>query len=116
MSRGTSVVLLVVYLIWVFFRRVTHKELFRARDEQAASIFLEARRASSHHASRKVQLVLGLSIAAAFVMAVFCCRYLVASVGPLDDSSAMYRHFIGSIILPIVFNFCTLLPHSFIAC
>ncbi len=102
LSRGTAIVLLVVYFFWVLFRRGTHKKTFQAADTRAANVLQGTKR----HASPKRQVWLGASSAAAFVVAVFCCRYLVGSVDPLDLSSApLHRHFIGSILLPLIIDF-----------
>ncbi|EFW98911.1 calcium ion transporter [Grosmannia clavigera kw1407] len=109
-SHGTAVILLVVYVVWVLFRRVTHRDYFADddRSRQAAATIVQQQRGvwpllrkeaegntqttTDGEQSRKSRLSAAnitqtVAFAAAFAMAVFCSHYLVTSIDPLVEES-----------------------------
>ncbi len=117
LSRGTAIILVVVYALWVMYRRVTDRRFFEAADSRALDLSLQSRRVASRRLSRARQAVFAAALAACFVATVFCCRYIVGSVGAVVAASAsLHRHFIGSIVLPMIVNLYNYIKASEIAC
>ncbi|POR39744.1 Vacuolar calcium ion transporter [Tolypocladium paradoxum] len=91
LSRITSIILLVFYLLYLYFQSVTHAELFVEEDKEDAGDQL-------HAASSCVMLILAtLGVAS-------CSDCLVDSVDGFVEALGVSRSFIGLIIVPIVGN------------
>lgn len=90
LSRITSVILLVFYLIYLYFQSVTHADLFNEEEDPPAD------------------KLPGLSSSVVLVLATlgvsFCSDALVDSVDGFVEALGVSRSFIGLIIVPIVGN------------
>ncbi|KAG0145211.1 hypothetical protein CROQUDRAFT_659022 [Cronartium quercuum f. sp. fusiforme G11] len=92
-SRGTSVLLLAMYFLYLFFQLKTHSYLYV--DEAGES---EEEEPSMNLLSASLALV-GVTIITAF-----CADYLVDSIDEFATSAGIPKAFIGLILLPIVGN------------
>ncbi|OCH90757.1 calcium/proton exchanger [Obba rivulosa] len=91
-SRGTAVVLLLVYIAYMIFQLKTHSSLFK----------LSA--AGDVERPRMSPLVATSGLVLAAVITSFCADYLVASI---DETATRYKvpkPFVGLILLPIAGN------------
>ncbi|KAF9580240.1 hypothetical protein BGW38_003191, partial [Lunasporangiospora selenospora] len=91
LSYGTSIVLLVVYILYLIFQLKTHTHLY----------------ASSSDEEEEPILPLWLSIVMLLVITVIvaiCAEYLVDSISGLSETWKISPTFIGLILLPIVGN------------
>jgi Ca2+:H+ antiporter len=91
LSYGTSIVLLIVYGLYLFFQLKTHTHLY----------------ATSSEDENDPVLPLWMSIALLVVVTaivVFCADYLVTSIDGLAEAWNISPVFIGLILLPIVSN------------
>lgn len=93
LSRWTSVVLLIVYGLYLLFQLKTHTVFFESAEEEEA--------APEAALSRNECLVL-LAIVTLVVAA--SAEYLVGSIEAVVDSTPLSKSFIGLILLPIVGN------------
>jgi Ca2+:H+ antiporter len=105
LSRGTSIVLLLIYLLYLFFQLKTHAYLYQ---EAAAEV-------SAEDGSVEEEAVIGPWAAAATlviatVAIAVCSEYLVNSIDEVVKSSGLSKTFIGLILLPIVGNAGTSTP------
>lgn len=92
LSRGTSIVMLLLYLIYLLFQLKTHHRLFQTPgDEENEEGILTVFEGS---------LVLVLVT----VLVSVCAEYLVGSIEGLVASSGISKTFIGLILIPIVGN------------
>jgi len=97
-SRGTSIILLLLYLAYLNFQLRTHADLFRRKTTGEAEEEEEVE-------EKKMNLP-----AAAFALLViavvtsFCADYLVASIEETAERYSIPEAFIGVILLPIVSN------------
>lgn len=90
LSRITSIILLVFYLLYLYFQAITHAELFAEEEDEPTD--------KLHGLSSCVVLVLAtLGVA-------FCSDALVDSVDGFVEALGISRSFIGLIIVPIVGN------------
>lgn len=90
LSRITSVILLMFYVLYLYFQAVSHASLFAEEDDEPTD--------KLHWVSSSVALVLAtLGVA-------FCSDALVDSVDGFVEALGVSRSFIGLIIVPIVGN------------
>ncbi|KAF9564348.1 Calcium/proton exchanger [Agrocybe pediades] len=90
-SRGTAIVLLLVYIAYLYFQLKSHKHLY-----EAAAMEEEEPKMSVVSAS--------FSLLAVTVITSFCADYLVASIEEFAERYHVPKAFIGLILLPIVAN------------
>lgn len=97
LSRGTAIILLVLYALYLVFQLRTHSNLFDAEE------------AILNDGEEPEEPTLG-PIAAAVVLVVvtvlvaICADYLVGSIDDLVESANISKAFIGLILIPIVGN------------
>ncbi|KAF9988038.1 hypothetical protein BGZ65_012993 [Modicella reniformis] len=93
LSYGTSIVLLVVYVLYLLFQLKTHSHLYESVGE---------------HESEEVPLIplwMGMVLLLSVTVVVaFCAESLVGSIEGLSESWNISPTFIGLILLPIVGN------------
>lgn len=95
LSRGTSIIILILYFLYLYFQLYSHHNLFAeaAKDEEH----------SSHHKPLSVKTsVITLILVTLGVSA--CAEYLVGSIDEIVEKSSISKTFIGLILIPIVGN------------
>ncbi|KAJ3320933.1 hypothetical protein HDV06_004711 [Boothiomyces sp. JEL0866] len=92
-SRGTSLLLLFIYIGYMIFQLKTHTELFEAEQEEEESEEMEC---------NTISAIFGLVIST--ILIGFCAEFLVDSIDGIATSWKISHGFIGLIILPIVGN------------
>lgn len=121
LSRGTSMVLLVIYILYLLFQLRTHADYFQAQnaaldndtiltdavpnndfipnytDEQIDSPLHDT---SSHLNTYEALALLALIT----VIVTFCADYLVDSIDDIVSKTGISKTFIGIILIPIVGN------------
>jgi Ca2+:H+ antiporter len=100
LSRGTSIILLVLYVMYLYFQLRTHKNLFTAEVEAQAQEHEEEEGGEPAMSPWSAGAVL---IATTLVIAV-CAEYLVDSIDDLVETAHISKNFIGLILIPIVGN------------
>ncbi|KAF6513053.1 hypothetical protein HZS61_007311 [Fusarium oxysporum f. sp. conglutinans] len=98
LSRGTSIILLLLYVLYLVFQLRTHSNLFDAEKQSEGDEEGECE-----------EPTLGLVAAIAVlvvttVLVTLCADYLVNSINGLVTTSGISRGFIGLILIPIVGN------------
>jgi len=91
-SRGTSIILIVIYATYLFFQLKTHAYLFQAAEDDEE----EKPRMNVYSAVA--------SLLAVTVVTSFCADYLVDSIDEFADRFGIPKAFIGLILIPIVGN------------
>ncbi|KAJ3453558.1 hypothetical protein MRS44_017805 [Fusarium solani] len=94
LSRGTAIILLVLYVLYFVFKLRTHSNLFDAENQNSD----EREEPSLGTASAVAVLVVTT------IMVSICADYLVGSINSLVETSGISRAFIGLILIPIVGN------------
>jgi Ca2+:H+ antiporter len=97
LSRGTAVVLLLLYCLYLFFQLKSHHAIFDA-EQQAA----EDEQGGEPHLLKPVPATIALIIITLLVA--WCAEYLVGSIDSVVETTSLSRTFIGLILLPIVGN------------
>jgi Ca2+:H+ antiporter len=96
LSRGTSIVLLIIYVLYLFFQIKTHADYFEQQAEEGQET------ESRETVLRPPESVLLLVVVTLLVA--FCAEYLVDSIDSIVEETGMSKTFIGLILLPIVGN------------
>ncbi|CCE79624.1 Piso0_001701 [Millerozyma farinosa CBS 7064] len=115
LSRGTSVVLLIVYILYLLFQLKTHKALFEEQSEADDGLitasFAEEQAGEAPDALQSKDGVSHLSVTSAMailtlatVFVSICADYLVGSIDSIVESSGFSKTFLGLVVIPIVGN------------
>lgn len=115
LSRGTSILLLVIYGLYLLFQLKTHKEFFESQKEELdnalsnedqgvqlpTSDFDPSKPESEEHLPMKVGILL---LFITTVVVSFSADFLVSSIDDIVLQSGLSKTFIGLVIIPIVGN------------
>jgi len=93
-SRGTAIILLILYILFLFFQLKSHARLFDGGNEQEDH--------DEERVLKPIPAVVALLVITILVS--FCADFLVDSIDDVVSSTGMSRTFIGLILLPIVGN------------
>lgn len=92
LSRGTSIVMLGLYIMYLVFQLKSHTDIFTGPvDEEHQEQVLSAWEA-------------GFILVAVTVLVSVCAEYLVGSIEGIVETSGISKTFIGLILIPIVGN------------
>lgn len=105
LSRGTAVILLVLYCAYLFFVLRTHKELFEPEAQAVGAVG----DVETHHSDPEEDPILSpwsaaLVLIATTVIISYAADYMVDSIDDIAASGAISKTFIGLILIPIVGN------------
>ncbi|CAL1705575.1 unnamed protein product [Somion occarium] len=89
-SRGTAILLLIVYIAYLYFQLKSHAHLYEAAESDE----------EPEHA-RMNTVSAGASLFGVTVMTAFCADWLVASIEETAERYSIPKAFIGLILLPI---------------
>jgi len=113
LSRGSAIVLLAIYALFLYFRLRSHKYLWASeQDINALDYFDDDDRLGL---SMSIVHVVGLAIVA--VLSLFCTNSIVTSVPEMVASAhvPLTRTFTGLVILPIITHLCKYIKTTIIA-
>lgn len=113
-SRGTAILLLLVYVAYLFFQLKTHSYLFQAhrrgQSEEETPEDEEAPRPEGQVPQQEDEkpemapLAAGVALLLVTVVTSFAADYLVASIEETAERYSIPKPFIGLILLPLVAN------------
>ncbi|KAI5859060.1 Sodium/calcium exchanger protein-domain-containing protein [Tricharina praecox] len=99
LSRGTSIVILILYVMYLVFQLKTHTDLFVGTndlDENGEPVTPEPALLTPWEA--------GIVLVLVTVLVAICAEYLVGSIEGIVKTSGISKTFIGLILIPIVGN------------
>lgn len=101
LSRATSIILLVVYILFLVFQLGSHHALFEQQNEETDEIVSQYSTKPAHTLSinSSLSFLLGSTI-----LVSVCADYLVGTIDNVVVSTGLSKTFIGLIIIPIVGN------------
>lgn len=97
LSRGTSVILLIIYILFLIYQLKTHAHVFESEGLYPEESTLQAQ-------APIAPWVTGSTLFLATVAVSFCSDYLVGSVDDVVQSFGISKTFIGLVLVPIVGN------------
>ncbi|KAI1416529.1 Calcium/proton exchanger [Hypoxylon sp. FL1857] len=118
LSRGTAIILLLLYVLYLFFQLRTHHKLFSAESgeqdvsqlrPEAAAANVQSAVAQEHSGEEEAEVHMspisaGVVLIVTTVLVSICADYLVESIDALVERAHISRSFIGLILIPIVGN------------
>jgi Ca2+:H+ antiporter len=96
LSRGTSVILLILYVMYLFFQLKTHHYLFDEENQQNDD------EGDGEHILTPWSA--GIALVVVTLLVAVCAEYLVDSIDSIVETAHISKTFIGLILLPIVGN------------
>ncbi|KAL2274853.1 hypothetical protein FJTKL_02679 [Diaporthe vaccinii] len=103
LSRGTAVILLLLYCLYLFFQLRTHKNLFNPEEPETTGEDDAEEEEEGDEASMSAWSAAAILILTTVVIS-FCADYLVDAIDPIVETGAVSKNFIGLILIPIVGN------------
>ncbi|PPQ99224.1 hypothetical protein CVT24_009243 [Panaeolus cyanescens] len=104
-SRGTAVVLLLTYVIYIFFQLGSHSHLFEeVHRDDLGNVIPDDQVVEEPEVPEMNQVTAGIALIIVTVVTAFCADYLVASIEEFAERYHVPKTFIGLILLPIVAN------------
>lgn len=97
LSHGTSIILLVLYVLYLFFQLKSHSTLFDSESQAA-----DEDEDHEEHLLGPIAATVALFVITVCVAA--CAEYLVDSIDSIVETTGISKTFIGLILLPIVGN------------
>ncbi|KAK3941616.1 Sodium/calcium exchanger protein-domain-containing protein [Diplogelasinospora grovesii] len=109
LSRGTSIILLLLYCMYLYFALHTHKKLFEPETQQQQAEQQERLAEDPEEGHAEEEPVLGpwsagMVLIATTVIISVCADYMVDSIDALVATGKISKNFIGLILIPIVGN------------
>lgn len=109
LSRGVSIILLVVYILYLLFQLKTHKSLFEEQAQEAddgiITTSLPPDESDVKPEEQKLSVLNSIIVLiVATTLISLCADYLVGSIDDIVESSGLSKTFIGLIVIPIVGN------------
>ncbi|KAL8965750.1 MAG: hypothetical protein Q9183_003703 [Haloplaca sp. 2 TL-2023] len=104
LSHGTSVILLILYGLYLFFQLKTHANLFDEESEPESGE--NGDEEGEEHGEEHIlsPWAAGIALVIVTVLVALCAEYLVDSIDSIVEKAHISRTFIGLILLPIVGN------------
>lgn len=96
LSRGTAIILLLLYVLYLYFQLGTHKNLFTPDDPREVE-------EEQHDVAMSAWAAGGVLVVVTLIVAV-CADYLVDSIDAIVERHNISKNFIGLILIPIVGN------------
>jgi Ca2+:H+ antiporter len=93
LSRGTSIVILILYIMYLVFQLKTHTDIFSGTTEN-----------DNDQTAILNPWEAGAVLVVVTVLVAVCAEYLVGSIEGIVESSGISKTFIGLILIPIVGN------------
>jgi Ca2+:H+ antiporter len=97
LSRGTAIIMLILYCLYLIFQLKTHSKLFDAEAECGED-------GEPKEAEILGPWAAGTCLVLVTILVAVCAEYLVGSIDAIVASSGISKTFIGLILLPIVGN------------
>lgn len=102
LSRGTAIILLIVYVLFLVFQLGSHHAIFEQQEEETEEVISQySGQPKAHALSIKSALV--FLLVATMVVSI-CADFLVGTIDNVVESTGLSKTFIGLIIIPIVGN------------
>jgi len=102
LSRGTAIILLILYVMYLNFQLKSHSKLFE--ESQESSPNGECKEAERTEPPRLSPLVAIAVLFAVSLLIATCAEYLVGTIDDVVETLQVNRTFIGLVVIPIVGN------------
>jgi len=105
LSRGTAIILLILYILYLVFQLKTHARLFDEEQTDTTSETVEPRQDDEKKDGDTLSpIAAGVALILVTLCVAVCAEYLVDSIDAIVQRAGISKTFIGLILLPIVGN------------
>jgi Ca2+:H+ antiporter len=110
LSRGTAIILLLLYVMYLVFQLKTHAQMFEAGFEEEEGLAngqqTEEAAPVEHQGEEHIlnPFAAGVALVIVTIMVAVCAEYLVGSIEGIVEKTGMTKTFIGLVLIPIVGN------------
>lgn len=101
LSRGTSIIILIVYVLFLVFQLGSHHAMFEQQHEETDEVVSEL--SIKPHQSLTIKSAMYFLLGSTILVSL-CADYLVGTIDNVVASTGLSKTFIGLIIIPIVGN------------
>jgi Ca2+:H+ antiporter len=101
LSRGTAIILLILYCLYLYFQLKSHAKLFEEETGEAGE---DGEEVEPNEPQVLGPIAAGVCLVIVTVLVALCAEYLVDSIDSIVETSGISKTFIGLILLPIVGN------------
>jgi Ca2+:H+ antiporter len=95
LSHGTSIILLLLYILYLYFQLYSHHDLFADVENQGGE---------EDEATILSPVAAGVALVVVTVMVAICAEFLVDSIDSIVETAHISKTFVGLILIPIVGN------------
>ena len=108
LSKGTAVILLILYILYLVFQLKTHAQLFDAEQQRPENengdVEQDGEEEEHHEGESLTPVAAGFVLLTVTIMTAICAEFLVDSIDDIVKTAHISKTFIGLILLPIVGN------------
>lgn len=97
LSHGTSIIMLVLYILYLYFQLYSHHALFADVENQEGGD-------ESDDGNTLSPVAAGVALVVITVLVAVCAEFLVGSIDSIVQSAHISKTFVGLILIPIVGN------------
>jgi Ca2+:H+ antiporter len=98
LSHGTSIILLILYILYLYFQLYSHHNLFADVENQ------EGGDEGEEDGQILSPVAAGVALVIVTILVSVCADYLVGSIDSIVESAHISKTFVGLILIPIVGN------------
>ena len=98
LSHGTSIILLLLYILYLYFQLYSHHRLFSDTENQ------EGGDEENEDGQTLSPVAAGIALVVVTVLVAVCAEYLVDSIDSIVESAHISKTFVGLVLIPIVGN------------
>ncbi|KAH7135583.1 vacuolar calcium ion transporter /H(+) exchanger [Dendryphion nanum] len=95
LSHGTSIILLILYLLYLYFQLFSHHDLFND---------VEAQNPEDEEEHILSPVAAGIALVVTTIIVAVCADFLVGSIDSIVETAHISKTFIGLVLIPIVGN------------
>ena len=104
LSRGTSIILLILYVMYLYFQLKSHAKLFDGSNNSSNDVENGEDEQEQEEPKVLKPWAAGVALVLITVLVAVCAEYLVDSIDSIVETAHISKTFIGLILLPIVGN------------
>jgi Ca2+:H+ antiporter len=103
LSHGTSIILLIIYVMYLYFQLCSHSELFEETNGGDTENIAGAEEEEEEERILNPWAA-AVALVVVTILVAICADYLVDSIDSLVQTTGMSKTFIGLVLIPIVGN------------
>lgn len=105
LSHGTSIILLIIYVMYLYFQLRSHADLFEETNDAETANGGDGEEEEEEEEERLLNPVAAtVALIVVTLLVAICADYLVGSIDSIVEKTGMSKTFIGLVLIPIVGN------------